>query len=67
VERARAGRAYLYAPVADEPGLAARRMATVLAAEPDREAVLARFVSGLSESDEQLLRRMLGTEDAGSE
>jgi len=63
LERARAGRAYLYAPVADEPGLAARRMATVLAAEPDREAVLARFVSGLSESDEQLLRRMLGSDD----
>ena len=63
LERARAGRAYLYAPVADEPGLAARRMATVLASEPDREAVLARFVSGLSESDEQLLRRMLGTDD----
>jgi predicted transcriptional regulator len=67
LERARAGRAYLYAPVADEPGLAARRMATVLAAEPDREAVLARFVSGLSESDEQLLRRMLGTEETGSD
>jgi len=45
--------------VADEPGLAARRMATVLAAEPEREAVLARFVSGLSQTDEQLLRRML--------
>jgi predicted transcriptional regulator len=60
LERARAGRAYLYAPVADEPGLAARRMANVLAEEPDREAVLARFVSGLSRSDEELLRRMLG-------
>jgi predicted transcriptional regulator len=59
LERTRAGRAYAYAPVADEPGLAARRMASVLAAEPDREAVLARFVSGLSTSDEQLLRRML--------
>jgi predicted transcriptional regulator len=67
LERARAGRAYLYAPVSDEPGLAARRMATVLAAEPDREAVLARFVSGLSESDEQMLRRMLGTEETGSD
>jgi predicted transcriptional regulator len=66
LNRARAGRAYLYSPVADEPGLAARRMATVLAAEPDREAVLARFVSGLSPTDEQLLRRMLGeTEDDG--
>jgi predicted transcriptional regulator len=60
LERARAGRAYLYAPVADEPGLAARRMANVLAEEPDREAVLARFVSSLSRSDEELLRRMLG-------
>ncbi len=67
LERARAGRAYLYAPVADEPGLAARRMATVLAAEPDRQAVLARFVSGLSESDEQMLRRMLGAEETGSD
>ena len=42
-------------------------MATVLAAEPDREAVLARFVSGLSESDEQVLRRMLGAEETGSD
>ena len=59
LERQRAGRAYRYTPVADEPGLAARRMASVLAAESDREAVLARFVSGLSAADEQLLRRML--------
>jgi predicted transcriptional regulator len=58
--RLRSGRAYSYAPVADEPGLAARRMRGVLEAEPDREAVLARFVSGLSATDEQLLRRMLG-------
>jgi predicted transcriptional regulator len=67
LDRARMGRAYLYAPVADEPGLAARRMATVLAAEPDREAVLARFVSGLSPSDERLLRRMLGAEVPGQD
>ncbi len=60
LERRKAGRAYLYAPVADEPGLAARRMARVLDGEPDREAVLARFVSGLSGADEELLRRMLG-------
>ena len=59
LERQRAGRAYRYTPVADEPGLAARRMASVLAAESDREAVLARFVSGLSDEDEQALRRML--------
>jgi len=64
--RARSGRAYVYAPVADEPGLAARRMRGVLEAEDDREAVLARFVSGLSAADELLLRRMLGElPDAG--
>ena len=57
--RSRSGRAYSYAPVADEPGLAARRMRRVLEAEADREAVLARFVSGMSPADEQLLRRML--------
>jgi predicted transcriptional regulator len=57
--RSRAGRAFSYAPVADEPGLAARRMRGVLEAEADREAVLARFVSGLSPADERLLRRML--------
>jgi predicted transcriptional regulator len=59
LDRERAGRAFRYSPVADEPGLAARRMARVLDAEPDREAVLARFVSGLSGADEELLRRML--------
>ena len=64
LQRRKAGRAYVYAPVyapvADEPGLAARRMARVLDGEADREAVLARFVSGLSGTDEELLRRMLG-------
>ena len=64
LDRRKAGRAFLYAPVTDEPGLAARRMARVLDAEPDRQAVLARFVSGLSGTDEELLRRMLG-EDGG--
>ena len=57
--RNRAGRAFSYAPIADEPGLAARRMRVVLEAETDREAVLARFVSGLSPADERLLRGML--------
>ena len=60
--REKAGRAFRYAPVADEPGLAARRMARVLDGEADREAVLARFVSGLSSADEDMLRRMLGDE-----
>jgi predicted transcriptional regulator len=57
--RQRSGRAFCYAPVSDEPGLAARRMRGVLDGEADREAVLARFVSGLSAADERLLRRML--------
>ena len=57
--RHRSGRAFSYAPVADEPGLAARRMRRVLDAEADREAVLARFVSGLGPEDEHVLRRML--------
>ena len=57
--RLRSGRAYSYAPVADEPGLAARRMRGVLDAEADRAALLARFVSGLSAADDRLLRRML--------
>jgi predicted transcriptional regulator len=58
--RLKTGRAYAYAPVADEPGLAARRMHGVLDARADREIVLTRFVSGLSPADEQLLRRVLG-------
>ena len=67
LERHKAGRAYLYAPVADQPGLAARRMARVLDGEADREAVLARFVSSLSDSDEELLRRMLGDHGMGAD
>ena len=59
LDRRKSGRAYYYMPVADEPGLAARWMARVLDEEQDREAVLARFVSALSESDEELLRKML--------
>jgi predicted transcriptional regulator len=57
--RIKVGRAYVYSPVADEPGLAARRMRGVLEAEDDRAAVLARFVSGLTPADEALLRQML--------
>ena len=62
--RLRSGRAYSDAPVADEPGLAARRMRGVLDAEADREAVLARFVSGLSRADEDMLRRVLADPDS---
>lgn len=62
--RAPRGRAYAYAPVTDRDGFAARRIRRVLDAQPDREAVLARFVSELSLADEHLLRRLLGL-DAG--
>src|ERR1700680_4280450 len=41
--RQRDGRAFRYAPVADEAGLAARRLAALLDKEPDRAAVLSRF------------------------
>jgi predicted transcriptional regulator len=57
--RSRSRRAYAYAPVADESGLAARRMRQVLDSESDREAVLEHFVSDLSMRDEQLLRNLL--------
>lgn len=65
VTRLRSGRAYSYAPVADEPGLAALRMRGVLDAETDREAVLTRFVSELSPADENLLRRVLADPGSG--
>ena len=61
LERRKAGRFFRYAPADDQAGLAARRLARMLDAEPDRGAVLARFVSGLSAADEELLRRALGT------
>lgn len=58
--RSKQGRAYAYAPVADAHGLTARRMRQVLDSDPDREAVLSRFVEDLSARDEGLLRRLLG-------
>ncbi|MDQ2710302.1 MAG: BlaI/MecI/CopY family transcriptional regulator [Actinomycetota bacterium] len=59
LHRVRSGRAHRYSPVTTESGLAARRMRQTLDAEPDREAVLSRFVAGLSGRDETLLRRLL--------
>ena len=66
LSRYKDGRVHRYAPVADQPGLAARRMASVLDGEDDREAVLARFVSSLSDRDEELLRKMLADPGLGA-
>lgn len=65
LRRHKDGRSFRYAPTDDQAGLAARRLARMLDAEPDREGVLARFVSGLSGSDEELLRRVLGDGASG--
>ncbi|MFF3913097.1 BlaI/MecI/CopY family transcriptional regulator [Streptomyces sp. NPDC001852] len=64
--RIRRGRAYAYAPATDDAGFAARRMRTVLEERPDREAVLARFADGLSDTDADLLRQLLGPESDAS-
>jgi predicted transcriptional regulator len=60
LSRSKQGRAYAYTPVADGHGLTARRMRQVLESDPDREAVLSRFVENLPARDEQLLRQLLG-------
>jgi predicted transcriptional regulator len=59
VTRERAGRAYLYSPVRDKAGQAAAGMRDLMEHGGDRAAVLARFVSELSEEDEQLLEQLL--------
>ena len=60
VTRERAGRSFAWTPASDEAGLAARKMRKLLDGEPDREAVLASFVTALSPDDERLLRELLG-------
>jgi predicted transcriptional regulator len=56
--RKRAGRGFTYTPV-DEASLAASRMRQALGSGIDHDAVLSRFVSGLSGRDARLLRRLL--------
>ncbi|WP_370942932.1 BlaI/MecI/CopY family transcriptional regulator [Amycolatopsis sp. cg5] len=65
VTREKRGRSFGYSPVEDEAGLTARRMRKVLDAGPDRDRVLARFVSELSGDDERTLRALL--REAGGE
>ncbi|MBW8481835.1 BlaI/MecI/CopY family transcriptional regulator [Actinomadura parmotrematis] len=59
LNRERRGRAYIYSPVLDAAGTAARRMRQLLEREQDRDAVLMRFVDELSPQDEALFRRLL--------
>lgn len=61
--RHRQGRGYLYEATRDEASHTAQRMRTLLDAGSDREAVLARFVSDLSQEDEQMLQRLLGANE----
>jgi predicted transcriptional regulator len=59
LSRERDGRAFRYAPVADEAGLAARRLTAMLDEVADRHAVLSGFIENLDDNDEQLLRALL--------
>ena len=63
LSRQRDGRAFVYI-VVDEASLAASRMSQALEVGHDHDAVLTRFVSGLSGRDARLLRRLLGPESA---
>lgn len=56
--RQRVGRGFTYTPV-DEASLAAIRMSQALGSGTDHDAVLSRFVSGLSGRDARLLRSLL--------
>ncbi|MFC8448619.1 BlaI/MecI/CopY family transcriptional regulator [Kitasatospora sp. NPDC057223] len=57
--RIRSGRGFAYLAADDAAGLAAGRMRRELEGDPSRELVLKRFVSSLSEGDEDVLRRLL--------
>ena len=63
LSRRRDGRAFAYT-VVDEASLAASRMSQALDTGDDHDAVLTRFVSGLSGRDARLLRRLLGPDSA---
>ncbi|MEU2451064.1 BlaI/MecI/CopY family transcriptional regulator [Streptomyces sp. NPDC012765] len=59
LRRVPSGRGFAYEPVEDAAGLVAGRMRRELESDPHRDLVLKRFVSSLSESDEETLRRLL--------
>jgi predicted transcriptional regulator len=59
VTRERSGRAYAYAAVLDQAGIAAAQMRALLDRGSDRAAVLAQFVDGLSSDDERALNALM--------
>ncbi|MEU8764809.1 BlaI/MecI/CopY family transcriptional regulator [Streptomyces sp. NPDC048659] len=65
LRRVPAGRGFAYEPVEDAAGLVAGRMRRELESEPQRDLVLRRFVSSLSEDDEETLRRLLLEAEGG--
>ncbi|MFJ2738828.1 BlaI/MecI/CopY family transcriptional regulator [Streptomyces sp. NPDC087440] len=67
LRRIPAGRGFAYEPVEDAAGLVAGRMRRELESEPRRDLVLKRFVSSLSENDEETLRQLLLEAEDGSE
>ncbi|MET7674375.1 BlaI/MecI/CopY family transcriptional regulator [Streptomyces seoulensis] len=52
-------RGFAYEPVEDSAGLVAGRMRRELESDPRRDLVLRRFVTSLSDDDEETLRRLL--------
>jgi predicted transcriptional regulator len=64
LKREREGRGHVYGPVRDRAAHAAAGMRTLLEGGADHEAVLARFVSELSDDDELLLHRLLNGRSA---
>lgn len=60
LSRERVGRGFAYAPVRDEATHTAEKMYSLLEHGSDRAAVLARFISELSDEDEQLMQQLLG-------
>ncbi|MET7987478.1 BlaI/MecI/CopY family transcriptional regulator [Streptomyces sp. NPDC005281] len=67
VRRTPSGRGFAYEPVEDAAGLVAGRMRRELESEPRRDLVLRRFVTSLSENDEEILRRLLLEAEAEDE
>jgi len=61
LDRQRVGRGFTYTPL-DEVSLAAGRMNQALGRGTDHDAVLSRFVSGLSSRDARLLRALLASD-----